>query len=66
MKKFMAFSALVCMLAACNNSSTTTEEPANPTNVQNVNGNIPDTSGGSVLNTPQPIDSSRLKDSLHR
>ncbi|MGZ3845531.1 MAG: hypothetical protein ACXVLT_06655 [Flavisolibacter sp.] len=52
---------------ACTNSSKTSASgdtsSATPTNVQNVNGNEPDTTSGMTLNKPLPVDSSRLKDS---
>ena len=51
-------------MAACNSESETkTEESApNVPAIQNVNGNIPDTTNTINLNGPTSIDSSRIKD----
>jgi|GEM_PF-2031110 len=71
MKKLVAFILAASFLTACNNSSNTTMSadsataPAN-TNVENVNGNVADTTSGMTLNQSLPVDSSRLKDSLKR
>jgi len=71
MKKLVAFILAASFLTACNNSSNTTTSgdsataPAN-TNVENVNGNVADTTSGMTLNQSLPVDSSRLKDSLKR
>lgn len=69
MKKlfFTGFSAV--FFFACNNDknkSTTTTGDSGPgiTNVQNVNGNQPDTTNGITLNGKQPVDSTR-RDSVH-
>jgi hypothetical protein len=69
MKKLFLFIAGTSFLVACNNNSSTTTPssdssvtPAN-TNVENVNGNIPDTTSGMTLNHSLPVDSSHLKDS---
>ena len=57
------------ILVACNNSSNTSPTSAdsgtapNSTNVENVNGNVPDTTSGMTLNQSLPVDSSNLKDS---
>ena len=67
MKKMVICSLALVLFISCNNSSGTNEEPTpTPTNVQNVNGNIPDTSSGSNLNGTMPVDSSKLKDSVNR
>jgi hypothetical protein len=55
------------LISSCNNNSKTSRSGdssrAEPTNVQNVNGNVPDTTSGITLNKPLPVDSSRVKDS---
>jgi hypothetical protein len=70
MKKFHSFILVCNLILACNsssNSSTSTDSTTtNQTNVENVNGNVPDSSSGINLNQPLPVDSSRLKDSLKR
>lgn len=38
----------------------------NQTNVENVNGNVPDSSSGTNLNHPLPVDSSGIKDSARK
>lgn len=63
MKKLLPL-ALVLM-AACNDSTTTTEAAPATTNVPNVNGNVPDTTNSVNLNADLPKDSSKLKDSTH-
>jgi hypothetical protein len=65
-KLFFSLAVSTCILA-CNNSgnTSTTKDTAatSPTNVENVNGNVPDTASGMNLNHSLPIDSSRMKDS---
>jgi hypothetical protein len=66
MKKFFPLAISVIFIIACNNSSNTSSAPSSDsgtTNVENVNGNIPDSSSGIQLNKPLPVDSSRVKDS---
>jgi len=67
MKKLFLFIIAVNFLIACNNSSHTTTSTDSATtnastNVENVNGNVPDTTSGMTLNQSLPVDSSRLKD----
>jgi hypothetical protein len=66
MKKLFLFIIAIGFLLACNNSSNTTtsadSSTTNSTNVENVNGNVPDTTSGMTLNQSLPVDSSRLKD----
>ncbi len=64
---------LISVLFACNNSGNTTTKispdsggSGNTPGIENVNGNIPDTSAGIKLNKPLPKDSSRLNDSTHQ
>jgi hypothetical protein len=66
MKKLFGFFLLVVLFSACTNDSTPAKEETTPsnTNVQNVNGNMPDTSGSVNLNAPLPVDS--VKDSTRR
>ena len=71
MNKLFALLITISLLIACNNNGDTTTSadsataPAN-TNVENVNGNVPDTTSGMTLNQTLPVDSSRLKDSSKR
>lgn len=59
MKNLFAFFLMAVLFSACTNDSTPAKDEVTPsnTNVQNVNGNMPDTSGGVNLNTPLPVDS---------
>ena len=45
------------LFAACNDEPETTESSPNLTNVQNVNGNMPDTSSSIALDNKQATDS---------
>ena len=70
MKKFFSLAITLSFIVACNNSSNTSSAPSsdssatnNTTNVENVNGNVPDSSSGIQLNKPLPVDSSKVKDS---
>jgi len=68
MKKIFLFILAIGFLIACNNSSTTSTSADSTTtnsntNVENVNGNVPDTTSGMTLNQSLPVDSSRMKDS---
>ena len=53
---------------ACNNNADTTKstDPGTSGGTENVNGNIPDTNSGLILNQPLPVDSSNLRDSTNR
>jgi hypothetical protein len=65
MKKLFAFLFSLALLQACNNSSEAAQtEVPNPANVENVNGNIPDSTNSINLNQGLPVDSSKVKDSL--
>jgi len=71
MKKLFTSVIAICFLVSCNNSgdaTTSTDSADAPvtTNVENVNGNVADTTSGMTLNQSLPIDSSRLNDSLKR
>ena len=60
MKKVFSILAL-CAFAACGNDSTTSDTetksaPVTP-GIENVNGNVPDTTSAIQLNKPLPIDS---------
>jgi hypothetical protein len=59
MKNLFGFILLVVLFSACTNDSTPAKEETTPsnTNVQNVNGNMPDTTGGVNLNATLPVDS---------
>ncbi len=65
MKKLLSFGGVLMVLIACNNSTANSEPTPSPTNVQNVNGNVPDTANSVNLNANQPIDSSKVKDSMN-
>lgn len=71
MKKVIASLLTVCFFAACGNDNTTKSEsdttttttgPGTPA-VENVNGNVPDTTNSVTLNKPLPKDSSSVTDS---
>jgi hypothetical protein len=70
MKKILSFIVLCNFIFACNNSSDSSTSKdsttTNQTNVENVNGNVPDSTSGINLNHSLPIDSSRMKDSLKK
>jgi hypothetical protein len=69
MKRLVSLFMVGSLIVACNNSadtSTTSTDSGtapNSTNVENVNGNIPDSASGMTLNQSLPVDSSKLKDS---
>lgn len=53
------------ILLSCNtNEPKTTESSPHLTNVQNVNGNIPDTTSGISLENRQTVDSLSVPDSV--
>lgn len=55
--KWFCFLSLALTCLACNNDNTDEGSTAPiPTNVENVNGNIPDTTSGTILNTPMATD----------
>ena len=55
--KWFCFLSLAMNSIACNNDNTDENGTAPiPTNVENVNGNIPDTTSGTILNTPMETD----------
>lgn len=59
--KWLSLLCLALFIMACNSNDTEEGGTAPlPTNIDNVNGNIPDTTSGTTLNTPMEIDS------LHR
>jgi len=65
-KSYIAPALALVFLAACSNSTPGThtgESGPNMTNVENVNGNVPDTSKGAVLNSKPSSDSTQVKDS---
>ena len=68
-KRYFLGAALALVLGACSNNTKGThtgESGPNMTNVENVNGNIPDTSSGAVLNKAPSQDSSHaIRDSAH-
>jgi hypothetical protein len=55
----------VVFLFACNNETKSPGgEAPNTTNVENVDGSIPDTSNSATLNRPMEKDSSKVRDSV--
>jgi len=65
MKQLATFILLAVFLAACNNSKTSEgPAPASQPGVENVNGNVPDTTGSA--NSGGGIDSSRSTDSARK
>ncbi|RYZ49325.1 MAG: hypothetical protein EOO14_20840 [Chitinophagaceae bacterium] len=67
MKKLLSL-LIMGFLFSCGNGKmddNKTESPVTPP-VDNVNGNIPDSTNTINLNQPLPIDSSNLKDSTQR
>jgi hypothetical protein len=64
MTKTLIGTLLCGVLFACDNEPKTTESSPNLTNVQNVNGNLPDTSSGISLENKQAVDSLSVSDSL--
>jgi hypothetical protein len=68
MKKLFTLMVISSLVLACNSNSSSTPSGdsttgTNATGVENVNGNVPDTTSGMQLNKSLPIDSSRVKDS---
>ncbi len=66
-KKFLLPVAAVAVsfLASCSNNTKGThtgESGPNVTNMENVNGNVPDTSTGSTLNKKPGLDSTHVRD----
>ncbi len=65
MKKIISLLFIV-ILIGCNDSNEGDGGSPNITNVENVKGNIPDTTEGVTLNQPMEIDSSRIKDTIQK
>jgi hypothetical protein len=66
MKKILYYLIIPFVMAACNNDKETVESAPNTPNVQNVNGNMPDTGSSISLDNSQSQDSTRTGDSLQR
>lgn len=67
--KFYLIALLALMAVSCKNDDSSVNDSATPpipANVDNVEGNIPDTSRGTTLNTPMELDSLSGRDSLRR
>ncbi len=67
MKKYLLIITFITLVYSCNNSDkTTTEETQNKNEVgvQNVNGNIPDTTNSIDLSTHKKDTTMNSKDSL--
>lgn len=57
MKKPWMGIALIIVIVSCSDEPKNTESSPNLTNVQNVNGNMPDTSSSIVLDNKRSVDS---------
>lgn len=69
MKKLLFGILATAFLVACNGGKTNTnsgDSGPNTTNVQNVNGNQPDTTTGITLDTKQSSSDTTTKDTMHR
>ncbi|MDB5205056.1 MAG: hypothetical protein JWR72_131 [Flavisolibacter sp.] len=67
MKKLLSIIVISILFTACNNDKTATPESApTTTNVQNVNGNQPDTTQGITLDSRQTSDTSKIRDTTPR
>ena len=69
MKRITLAVCLIGLLIGCNNdknNETSTEAAPVSPGADNVNGNLPDTSGSIKLNQPLPKDSSSAPDSIRR
>jgi PBP1b-binding outer membrane lipoprotein LpoB len=67
MKKLLSITIISIFFAACNDDKTATPPSApNTTNVQNVNGNQPDTTTGITLDSRQTSDTSKIRDTTPR
>jgi hypothetical protein len=66
MKKLWIGIVTVLAITSCNDGTENTESSPNLTNVQNVNGNMPDTSSSISLDNKQTDDSLTIKDSANR
>lgn len=66
--KNVSFCFLLAILLSCSNGdkSSTTESAPNTPNIQNVNGDVPDTSSSVTLNHTMAQDSSYAKDSTKK
>ena len=68
--KLVVLALLLASVTACSNSSQpeiSKDSTGVSTNtVENVNGNVPDTTSGLQLNQPLPVDSSGLRDTTKR
>ena len=64
--KAMAVLLAVVFFCGCGSDTSNNDVPAAPNTpaIENVNGNLPDSGNSINLNGSQPVDSSRLKDSL--
>ncbi|HVF80507.1 MAG TPA: hypothetical protein VM884_01160 [Flavisolibacter sp.] len=62
MKKLLGLTIISVLFAACNDKTATPESAPNSTNVQNVNGNQPDTTTGITLDSRQSSDTSKIRD----
>jgi hypothetical protein len=65
---FSAMAAVMLIAAGCGSGQTEPDVPAAPNRpaIENVNGNIPDTSNSMNPDASLPVDSSRIKDSLEK
>lgn len=63
MKKFLMVVGITVVMLACKDKTATPESSPNLTNVQNVNGNQPDTTSGIELDSRKSADTSK-KDTM--
>lgn len=63
---FVILISVLSLSCTSGDSDTDASTAPQPTNIDNVNGNVPDTTKGAVLNTPMATDSVTGRDSLPR
>jgi uncharacterized lipoprotein YajG len=66
MKNIFLVAAVCFSFTACKDKTTTPESSPNFTNVQNVNGNQPDTTTGITLDSRKTRDTTKIKDTTPR
>jgi hypothetical protein len=66
MKKLLIVSMMAMLMTACGNGKSNTDSAPNTTNVENVNGNIPDTTNSVSLESRTSQDTLKTGDSVRR
>jgi len=68
MKKIVGLAIVAISFVACgsDNSKTAPESAPVTPGIENTNGNLPDTNTTMRLNSPLPVDSSNVRDSVNR